>query len=128
ILVISHGHPAFSLGGAEIASHNLFLGLNKLPGVEAFYFARASHPLRRHHGTPLMSLRQGERETFLHADDYDHYFISNRAVADLSGAFRQYLLSVKPGIVHFHHVLGLGVEALFEVRRTLPEARIVITF
>ncbi|MBX6366509.1 MAG: glycosyltransferase family 4 protein [Rhodospirillales bacterium] len=128
ILIISHGHPAFSLGGAEIASHNLFLGLNKLPGVETFYLARASHPLRRHRGTPLMSLRQGERETFLHADDYDHYFISNRAVADLSGAFRQYLLSVKPDIVHFHHVLGLGVEALFEVRRTLPEARIVITF
>jgi glycosyltransferase involved in cell wall biosynthesis len=128
VLIISHGHPAFSIGGAETASHNLFLGLGKVPGVEAFYLARASHPLRRHRGTPLMSLRQGARETFLHADDYDHYFVSNRAVGDLAGAFRQYLLSVKPDIVHFHHVLGLGVEALFEVRRTLPDARIVITF
>jgi glycosyltransferase involved in cell wall biosynthesis len=128
VLVISHGHPTFSIGGAEIASHNLFLGLNRLPEVEAFYLARAAAPIARHRQTPLMSLRQGERETFLWADDYDHTLLSNRATQDLSGAFRQYLLDVHPDVVHFHHVLGLGVEALFEVRRTLPEAKIVITF
>ncbi|HEV7336479.1 MAG TPA: glycosyltransferase, partial [Bosea sp. (in: a-proteobacteria)] len=26
ILVVSHGHPSFSLGGAEIASYNLHKG------------------------------------------------------------------------------------------------------
>jgi glycosyltransferase involved in cell wall biosynthesis len=31
-------------------------------------------------------------------------------------------------VVHFHHFIGLGVEAIWEVRRTLPQARIVITF
>jgi hypothetical protein len=69
VLIISHGHPAFSIGGAEIASHNLYSGLNRLPGVEAFYLARAGHPIARHAQTPLMSLRQGPRETFLWADD-----------------------------------------------------------
>lgn len=34
VLVVSHGHPAMSLGGAEIASHSLHKGLNTLPGVE----------------------------------------------------------------------------------------------
>lgn len=31
ILMMSHGHPAFSIGGAEVASYNLFQGLNGLP-------------------------------------------------------------------------------------------------
>jgi glycosyltransferase involved in cell wall biosynthesis len=128
ILVLSHGHPAFSIGGAEIASHNLFQGLNRLPGVEAFYLARAASPVARHRQTPLMSLRQGARETFLWADDYDHALLSNRATSDLVGAFRRYLLDVKPDIVHFHHLIGLGAEALWEVRRTLPQARIIVTF
>jgi len=128
ILVISHGHPAFSIGGAEVASYNLYQGLNRLPGIEAFYFARASHPLKRHRQTPLLSLRQGVRETFLWTEGYDHFLISNRATEDLTGAFRRYLLDVRPDVVHFHHFIGLGVEALWEVRRTLPDARIVITF
>ena len=128
VLVISHGHPAFSIGGAEMASYNLFQGLNRLPGTEAFYLARAAQPLARHRQTPLMSLRQGARETFLWADDYDHFLISNRATDDLVGAFRRYLRDIRPDVVHFHHFIGLGVEALWEVRRTLPDARIVITF
>jgi glycosyltransferase involved in cell wall biosynthesis len=128
VLILSHGHPAFSIGGAEIASHNLFQGLNRLPGIEAFFLARAAHPVARHRQTPLMSLRQGARETFFWADDYDHALLSNRATDDLTGAFRRYLLDLKPDIVHFHHVIGFGVEALWEVRRTLPEARIVVTF
>jgi glycosyltransferase involved in cell wall biosynthesis len=128
VLVLSHGHPAFSIGGAEIASHNLFQGLNRAPDVEAFYLARVGHPVAKHRQTPLMSLRQGERETFFWTDDYDHALLSNRATGDLVGAFRRYLLDLKPDIVHFHHVMGFGVEALWEVRRTLPEARIVVTF
>lgn len=128
VLIISHGHPAFSIGGAEMASYNLFVGLNRLPETEAFYLARAAHPVVRHRQTPLMSLRQGARETFLWADDYDHALLSNRATDDLSGAFRRYLLDIRPDVVHFHHFIGLGVEAIWEVRQTLPEAIIVITF
>lgn len=128
VLVISHGHPAFSIGGAEMASYNLFLGLNRLPGVEAFFLSRVGYPVARHAHTPLMSLRQGPRETFLWADDYDHELISNRATDDLVGAFRRYLADLQPDVVHFHHFIGLGMEAIWEVRRTLPQARIVITF
>lgn len=128
ILLISHGHPTFSIGGAEAASHNLFSGLNRQPGVEAYFLARVTQPLVPHRQTPLMSLRQGARETFLWTEDYDEVFLSNRSMNDLSGAFRRYLLEIKPEIVHFHHFIGLGVEALWEVRRTLPDAMIAVTF
>ena len=127
-LIVSHGHPAFSVGGAEVASHNLVRGLNGLEGVEAHYLARAGSNLRRHADTPLLSLRQGERDVFLHTDRWDPFWLSNPGLADLEGGFTDYLQQVRPDVVHFHHVIGLGVEALVQVRRTLPDAAIIITF
>ena len=128
VLIISHGHPAFSIGGAEVASHALFRALDRVAGVEAHYLARAAPPMRRHTGTPLMSLRQGEREVFLHTDEWDEFWLSNGGLADLEGAFASYLAHVQPDVVHFHHIIGLGLEALAQVRRQLPAARIVVTF
>ena len=32
VLIISHGHPAFSIGGAEVASHALFRALDATAG------------------------------------------------------------------------------------------------
>ncbi len=128
VLVISHGHPAFSIGGAEVASHALFRAIQATGTDEAFYLARAAPPMRRHAATPLMSLRQGEREAFLHADAWDEFWLSNGGLTDLDGAFAAYLGQIRPDVVHFHHVIGLGVEAIAAVRRQLPAARIVLTF
>jgi glycosyltransferase involved in cell wall biosynthesis len=129
VLIISHAHPAFSIGGAEGASHNLFRAINiAAGGHEAFYLARATPPVRRHADTPLLALRQGEREVFLHADAWDPFWLSNGAVDDLTDAFADYIMQLKPDIVHFHHVIGLGVESLLQVRHLLPNAAIVFTF
>ena len=128
VLVVSHGHPAFSIGGAEVASHALFRGLGAMADTQAWYLARAASPLRRHGDTPLASFRQGAQESFLHANDYDHWWLSNRALEDLNGAFADYLRTLRPDVVHFHHVIGLGVEAIAVARRVLPDAAIVLTF
>jgi glycosyltransferase involved in cell wall biosynthesis len=132
VLIVSHGHPAFSIGGAEIASHNLFHAINNTGNDEdahqAYFLARATPPLQRHADTPLMALRQGEREVFLHTDQWDPFWLSNAALDDLSTGFGAYVSQVKPDIVHFHHIIGLGVEAIALTRRLLPNAAIIITF
>jgi glycosyltransferase involved in cell wall biosynthesis len=126
-LVISHGHPAFSIGGAEVASYNLFRGLQELEGSDAFYLARAGSPLKRHRDTPLLSMRRGAHEAFFHADDYDHFWLSNRATDELRGPFSKLVRDVAPDVVHLHHVLGLGIETIFQIRRILPDVPIVLT-
>src|SRR3954468_4991336 len=73
ILIISHGHPTFSLGGAEVASYNLFNGIHDLPGWESFYLARVGPPVARHRDSALMSLRQKDREVLYYANEYDHF-------------------------------------------------------
>jgi glycosyltransferase involved in cell wall biosynthesis len=126
-LVVSHAHPALSLGGAEVASHNLHRGLNDLEGAESFYLARVGGAVRRHGATALMSLRQGEREILYHADDYDHFLMSSRATRELADDFARVLTNLKPDVVHVHHILGLGLEILPLIRRVLPKAALVVT-
>jgi glycosyltransferase involved in cell wall biosynthesis len=129
VLIVSHGHPAFSIGGAEVASHNLFRAINAGgEGHEAFYLARAAGALRRHADTPLLALRQSAREVFLHADAWEPFWLSNGALDDLGGAFSHYVQRIKPDVVHFHHIIGLGMEAILQARRLLPRAAIVVTF
>ena len=128
VLIISHGHPSFSIGGAEVASYTLFRAIDAEPGHQAFYLSRAPFAIRRHSATPLMSLGHSDRECFLHTGNWDEFWLSNDGLTDLSSAFAAYLTRVNPDVVHFHHVIGLGVEAIALVRRVLPRARLVITF
>lgn len=128
VLIISHGHPSYSIGGAEVASYGLFRAIDATPDHEAFYLSRAPGAIRRHAGTPLMSLRHDPREAFLHTGAWDEFWLSNGGMTELTGAFASYLERINPDVVHFHHVIGLGVEAVALVRRVLPRARLVVTF
>ncbi|HET8728740.1 MAG TPA: glycosyltransferase family 4 protein [Alphaproteobacteria bacterium] len=128
VLVISHGHPAFSLGGAEIASYNLHQGLNRLPGFESFYLARIAAPVARHRHSAFMSLRQKEREILFHTESYDHFRMSNRDTDAIQQDFIRFVRDLKPDIVHFHHFLGLGLECLFAIKQAMPQVPIAITF
>ncbi len=128
VLIISHGHPGYSIGGAEVASHTLFKAIQAEPDDEAFYLSRAPSSFRRHSATPLMSLRHDDRETFMHTGVWDEFWLSNGGLGELAGAFTYYLQQVNPDVVHFHHIIGIGVEAVALVRRVLPTVRIVITF
>jgi glycosyltransferase involved in cell wall biosynthesis len=128
VLVVSHAHPSFSLGGAEIASYNLHKGLQAHDGVDTHFLARVGAPTPRHAGTALMSLRQQGGELLYYAEDYDHFLISNRATEEIERDFVRALRDLKPDVVHFHHFIGLGLECIFAVRDTLPDALIVVTF
>jgi glycosyltransferase involved in cell wall biosynthesis len=127
VLLLSHGHPSFSIGGAEIASYNLHQGLNALQGCESHYLARVGPPISPHKGTPFLSLRQKEREALIYANHYDYFRLSNRDLEGVSQHLVQFVRNVAPDVVHFHHILGFGVESLYAVRKALPNVPIVVT-
>jgi glycosyltransferase involved in cell wall biosynthesis len=127
VLVVSHGHPSFSIGGGEVASYNLHQGINALPDCESHYLARVGPPVAKHKGSNLMSLRQKEREMLLWANDYDHFRLSNRDIESVERDFIRYVADVKPDVVHFHHFLGLGVECVHAIRKHFPGLPIVVT-
>jgi glycosyltransferase involved in cell wall biosynthesis len=127
ILIVSHGHPAFSIGGAEVASYSLFQGLGRVPGCESHYLARVGPPVTPHRDTPLMTLRQQAGETLFWANDYDWFLLANRDLDSLTRHLERFLADLAPDVVHFHHVIGFGVQALRAVRRVLGEVPIVLT-
>lgn len=127
VLVISHGHPVLSLGGAEVASYNLHLGLKSVPGSQSFFLARVGDDYPRHGRSALMGVSDAEDELLYHADEYDHFLVSNRNTGDLQTDLRRFVRSLNPDVVHFHHFIGLGVEALHVVRSALPNATIIVT-
>ena len=108
-LILSHGHPSFSIGGAEVASYNLHRGLNHLEGHESHYLARVGPPVASHRDTPFMSLRQAEREMLFYANDYDYFRFSNRDIQSIEKDLTRYVREVDPDVVHFHHLLGFLV-------------------
>ena len=125
--MVSHGHPAFSIGGAEVASYNLFQGLQRLRGCESHYLARVGPPFAPHRDTPLMSLRQSAHETLFWANDYDYFLLANRDLDGLTRHLERFLADLAPDVVHLHHVLGFGAQSLRSVRAVLPDAPIVVT-
>ncbi len=128
VLVISHGHPSLSLGGAEVASYNLHQGLKELPGTQSFFLARVGGDYPRHRQSALMGVEDADDELLFHAEDYDPFLISNRNTGDLSRDLYRFVRKLRPDVVHFHHFIGLGVEALYTVREALPNAVILVTF
>lgn len=126
-LVLSHGHPSFSIGGAEVASFNLFQGLCRQHGWESHYLARVGPPIAPHRGSPLMSLRQGPNETLFWANDYDWFYLGNKDLDGLTKHFERFLKDYRPDVVNFHHVIGFGMQALRSVRRALGDVPIVFT-
>lgn len=126
-LLISHAHPAYSIGGAQVASWNLFEGLGAQPGWDTHYLAGVGPPVVPHKATPLMSLGRGPKETLYYSDDFDWFHLGTRDVGGLMEHFERFLRDLRPDIVNFHHVMGFGLQAIRAVRRALGSVPIVFT-
>ncbi|MEJ0011733.1 MAG: glycosyltransferase family 4 protein [Bauldia sp.] len=128
ILVVSHGHPKISLGGAEVASHNLHKGLNAVAGVSSAFLARVGTPFPRHADSALMSHGLADNEILFHTDRYDHFMLSSADTDDIGRDLVRYVEATRPHVIHFHHVIGLGLESLYAVREAAPDAALLMTF
>jgi glycosyltransferase involved in cell wall biosynthesis len=125
LLVASHSHPRFSVGGAEIASYQLFEDLKSRPEYQTWFLGCIRDPKhQRHAGT--FSQPFGPQE-FLYTPGECDYFKFSNPDPEFPGEFRKLLAELRPDVVHFTHYIVFGVEALLHVRRTLPQARIILT-
>ena len=124
-LVLSHAHPAFSIGGAQVASYNLFQGMKQQPGWNAHYMAGVGPPVARHGATPLMSLGQAPDETLFWTNDYDWFHLGLNDTDALMTHFERFLSDLRPDVVNFHHVMGFGIQAIRAARRALGDVPII---
>jgi len=128
ILVVVHGHPEIYAGGSEIVARSLSAAFRATPGVSSRFIAvlrpgEASIGA----GTGFSSFDGTEGESLFTAGILDDFFVSQTALPDLTQTFGAFLKAYDPDVVHFHHILNIGVEALRVTRNVLPEAVIAYT-
>jgi glycosyltransferase involved in cell wall biosynthesis len=126
VLIVAHGHPELSAGGAEFAAYMLFRRLRREPGITAHFLAWAeagAHPGSAGH---CASFRNRRDETLIFAKKFDNFLfrqLSKSAVA----AFSCLLARIDPDVVHFHHYTNIGLDLIARVRDYKPAIRIVVT-
>lgn len=127
-LIVVHNHPQFFPGGAEILAYDLFKAMRDQADYIPFFMASAGNADRKMHtGTPFQTLPGVEDEILFWGDAFDYFYQSQRIASFMHLDFKNLLLDLKPGIIHFHHTMRLGLEALRIARDTLPNVKIVYT-
>ena len=124
LLVAAHSHPSISHGGAELSAIHLHNTLGAQPGWESWFVAGARDGSNRpgsHFAQPY-----DDHQYVFDARAFDWFKYANRD-RTFPREFSGVLGDVAPDIVHFHHYIILGVEAFLHVKRTLPDARMVLT-
>ncbi|MEO0913999.1 MAG: glycosyltransferase, partial [Pseudomonadota bacterium] len=126
-VIVSHAHPAISLGGAEIAAHRLFqrlrkdredahfVGLNKARGESPGPFGRFQRVLEMGEGDLCV-------RTFGMSSDR----MEQNDLAEETWLV-DYFADYEADVYHFHHIWNIGVGTLLRLRKRLPSAKFVCT-
>ena len=124
VLVMSHAHPDFSLGGGELAAYNLFKAYRAQVGVaDAWFLARADRG--RGANGHLSQRREGE---FLWEQGIaDWHMLKAQHRESLTTWFADLVRGLRPTVVHSHHYSHLGLEYLRVIKQIDPSIRVVLT-
>jgi glycosyltransferase involved in cell wall biosynthesis len=125
ILIISHGHPDFSLGGAEIAAHAHWAELRRR-GIEAMLVSRVSKS-PGHAGATFFARSADGLELLFSPPPVNHFRHSQPQGRVVYEDFRALLDQFRPTVVHFHHYAFMGLEVVREVRKYASDVPIVLT-
>lgn len=128
VLIIAHNHPHFFPGGAEIIAYDLFNAMKLHSDTEPFFMAGVAASDRKlHTGTPFQMLHHAEDEILFWGADFDYFLQSQNIKSFMTVDFRLFLEKHRPDVIHFHHTMRIGLEALQIARQVLPGVRIIYT-
>jgi glycosyltransferase involved in cell wall biosynthesis len=133
VLYVAHNHPTLHPGGAEAYALELYEGMRDTPGVEPVLLARIGSNVARqrvaHPGTPFSSVNDDPNQYFVftETEHFDFFTLTSRDKSLYSQHLNNFLLAQQPDVVHLQHTHFIGVDLLSQIRRVLPEAKIVYT-
>lgn len=133
VLYVAHNHPTLHPGGAEAYALELYEGMRETPGVEPVLLARIGSNVARqrvaHPGTPFSSVNDDPNQYFVftETEHFDFFTLTSRDKSLYSQHLTNFLLAQRPDVVHLQHTHFVGVDLLSQIRRVLPDAKIVYT-
>lgn len=127
VLQIAHNHPKFHPGGTELMA----LALHRealAQGVDSWYLgALDATQTAPNLGTQMIALSPDHRESALFIHQFLRFNLEQPEYHGFLREFRDYLLGIRPDIVHIHHVLHFGLEAIHVIKSALPAAKVILT-
>lgn len=128
VLHLCHNHPDLHPGGTEIFARDLHRTLAARQEVESLFIGCVDKNHRQQRpGTVFQGIGRQRDEMLMWTGYCDGFYISQIDLHGIVPELTSLLQEMKPDIVHFHHILMLGVEMLFLVRRVLPRAKILLS-
>ena len=129
VLLISLHHPELVRGGAQQVCYELFQELRQRPDIRTYLLASAddSHPALFKSGARITGFDGRDNEFLFLTRDYDHWW-HKLGEPLLVESFVEFLETIQPDIVHFHHFMSFGIDFISIARRVLPACRIIFTF
>ncbi|MCB2081556.1 MAG: glycosyltransferase [Rickettsiales bacterium] len=128
LLMIANAHPAYSNGEVGTGAYALFQQLGKAKSFQPFYLAAMPASLRTAAaGSPFQIVAGASDEMFFCHDVVDPFLQSQTHGDVLYEHFRHFLETLQPQVIHLHHSVHLGLEALAVAKVALPGVRLVYT-
>jgi glycosyltransferase involved in cell wall biosynthesis len=132
VLFLVHNHPAVRPGGAEAYAVELYRALRDHADFEPFLVARTDAPARAaqtDRETPFAAVDDDPNQYFLrtHPRDFDFFHLTARNKSLHVRHLRDFLLALRPDLIHVQHTLFIGNDILPLIRQTLPDVPIVYT-
>ncbi|HYZ33110.1 MAG TPA: glycosyltransferase family 4 protein [Crenalkalicoccus sp.] len=129
ILFLAHNHPALQPGGSGAFALALFRCLRDRHGADGLFLAGVTDALReRRPGTMVQAVDGGAADELLVSlTHFDRFYLSQQDVFGLA-ALAPLVARLRPEVVHLHHPLLFGLEAIDMLRRAAPRgARLLAT-
>ncbi|WP_160153826.1 glycosyltransferase family 4 protein [Microbulbifer sp. ALW1] len=122
IMFVSHGHPKYMKGGAEVASWNLF-SLLKSAGYNCLYVARTDSIPQQ--GSNLN--RIAPDQVLFHSSINDWFNLTASDTKNLRDCLKEITDEFKPDLIHIHHYAHIGIEIFRLFKQLSPQAKVVFT-
>lgn len=126
-LIVAHGHPELSKGGAEIAAYQHFRALRRVPTCRASFLGWREDGPELALGEDFQPFEGRVDEYLFHARQFDRFRFSQLSEA-VRLAFKRLIERLDVDVVHFHHYVHIGVELIAIARSRARPLRIIVTF
>ena len=124
LLVLSHGHPKFSIGGGENAAYAIHEQMGARNGWHSWFLAAAPAGTIPH-GKDIMSL-PNEKELLISSSN-DSLLFSSECNLGIDSEVRSLVSEINPDVIHVHHFIHLGFDLLYAIKTWCPKALLVYT-
>ncbi len=127
LLFLVHNHPDLQPGGTEVLARGLFRKIRSRRGVDGLFLAGCTSAQReRKPGTLLQAVGEAPDEVLVSLGPFDRFFLSQADVYGLASLL-PVVQRLRPDVIHVHHLLLFGLEAIDLLRRAAPQAKMVLT-